>query len=58
MKPVVRNILKKAVCCMAVTLVASVNALDIVRDGKSEFVIYHDVKAPKSVVQGAKELQH
>ena len=58
MKLAMRNILKKAVCSMAVTFAAGVNALDIVCDGKSEYVIYHGAKAPKSVVQGAKELQH
>ena len=32
-------------------------ALDIVKDGKSDFVIYHAQEAPDSVIEGAKDLQ-
>ena len=32
-------------------------ALDIVKDGKSDFVIYHAKTAPGSVIEGAKDLQ-
>ena len=52
-----KRLFSKIICCAAVTLAAGASALDIVKDGKSEFVIFHDAKAPKSVVQGAKELQ-
>ena len=52
-----KGILKKMVYCTVMTLAAGASALDIVRDGKSDYVIYHDPKAPKSVIQGAKELQ-
>ena len=52
-----KGILGKTLCFLGVLLAASVSALDIVKDGKSDYVIYHDAKAPKSVIQGAKELQ-
>ncbi|MBP5640555.1 MAG: DUF4838 domain-containing protein [Victivallales bacterium] len=48
---------KKALLTMALLATAATWALDIVQNGKSNFVIYHDAKAPTSVLEGAKDLQ-
>lgn len=52
-----KKVVGVSLACAAALTGSVAWALDIVKDGKSNFVIYHDAKAPKSIIQGAKDLQ-
>ncbi len=51
------NLLNVVIGCSLAFASAGGVAMELVKDGKSEFIIYHEADAPSSIVHAAKDLQ-